>query len=409
MSQALTRFPATRTAALEALQRFVPHAGRDYAARRNYDLGRDAHDGVSQLSPYIRCRLLTETEVLEAVLGRFSPSSAEKFIQEVYWRTYWKGWLEMRPSVWARYQTDLRREIDNIQTQGGLRARWEEACTGQTDIECFNAWAQELVETGYLHNHARMWFASIWVFTLDLPWQLGADFFLRHLLDGDPASNTLGWRWVAGQQTPGKTYLARTSNISKYTDGRFAPKWQLAGEAHPVPGAPNPDRQPLRPGDAVQPAARTGLLLHDDDLSPGFLLEAGVQPVATACVNTRAHLSPLAIAPHVTTFADAAMRDVTARYTDRLGPVTPVDPNPQAVRDWARDHALDQIVTPDTPVGPNATLVGDLVRLDGDIPVRRVRRSYDDNAWPHATHGFFRFKDKIPALLGQLRGLRAAE
>ena len=409
MSQALTRFPATRTAALEALQRFVPHAGRDYAARRNYDLGRDAHDGVSQLSPYIRCRLLTETEVLEAVLGRFSPSSAEKFIQEVYWRTYWKGWLEMRPSVWARYQTDLRREIDNIQTQGGLRARWEEACTGQTDIECFNAWAQELVETGYLHNHARMWCASIWIFTLGLPWQRGADFFLRQLLDGDPASNTLGWRWVAGQQTPGKTYLARTSNISKYTDGRFAPKWQLAGEAHPVPGAPNPDRQPLRPGDAVQPAARTGLLLHDDDLSPGFLLEAGVQPVATACVNTRAHLSPLAIAPHVTTFADAAMRDVTARYTDRLGPVTPVDPNPQAVRDWARDHALDQIVTPDTPVGPNATLVGDLVRLDGDIPVRRVRRSYDDNAWPHATHGFFRFKDKIPALLGQLRGLRAAE
>ncbi|MEO0503698.1 MAG: FAD-binding domain-containing protein, partial [Pseudomonadota bacterium] len=399
----------TRTAALEALQRFVPHAGRDYAARRNYDLGRDAHDGVSQLSPYIRCRLLTETEVLEAVLGRFSPSSAEKFIQEVFWRTYWKGWLEMRPSVWARYQIDLRREIDNIQTQGGLRARWEEACTGQTDIECFNAWAQELVETGYLHNHARMWFASIWIFTLGLPWQLGADFFLRHLLDGDPASNTLGWRWVAGQQTPGKTYLARTSNISKYTDGRFAPKWQLAGEAHPVPGAPNPDRQPLRPGDAVQPAARTGLLLHDDDLSPGFLLEAGVQPVATACVNTRSHLSPLAIAPHVTAFADAAMRDVTARYADRLGPVTPVDLNLQAVRDWARDHALDQIVMPDTPVGPNATLVGDLVRLDGDIPVRRVRRGYDDNAWPHATHGFFRFKDKIPALLGQLRGLRAAE
>ncbi|MEO1364682.1 MAG: DNA photolyase, partial [Pseudomonadota bacterium] len=135
----------------------------------------------------------------------------------------------------------------------------------------------------------------------------------------------------------------------------------------------------------------------------------GVQPVATACVNTRAQLSPLAVAPHVTAFADAATQDVTARYADRLGPVTPVEPTAQAVLDWAREHALDQIVTPDTPVGPNATLVGDLMRMDSDIPVRRIRRSYDDTAWPHATHGFFRFKDKIPSLLGQLRGLRAAE
>ena len=49
-----------------------------------------------------------------------------------------------------------------------------------------------------MHNHVRMWFASIWIFTLNLPWQLGADFFMQHLLDGDPASNTLSWRWVAG-------------------------------------------------------------------------------------------------------------------------------------------------------------------------------------------------------------------
>ena len=409
MTDALTRFPPTRTAALEALQRFAPHAGRDYAARRNYDLGRDAHHGVSQLSPYIRCRLLTEQEVLEAVLGRFSPSTAEKFIQEVYWRTYWKGWLEMRPSVWTRYQSDLTREIDNIQTQGGLRTRWEAACTGETDIDCFNAWARELVETGYLHNHARMWFASIWIFTLGLPWQLGADFFLRHLLDGDPASNTLGWRWVAGLQTPGKTYLARTSNISKYTEGRFAPKWQLAGEAVPVPGAPNPDRQPLRPGDGFSASPRTGLLLHDDDLSPGYLLEAGAAPVATACINTRPALSPLHVAEHVTAFAHQATQDVAARFGDRLGAVSKPAPTAEALSAWAQEHQLEQIVTADTPVGPNASLVSDLRKTDGMPPIVRLRRAYDADAWPHATHGFFRFKDKIPALLGQLRGVRAAE
>ncbi len=85
-----------------------------------------------------------------------------------------------------------------------MRARWEQATTGRTGLACFDAWARELLDVGYLHNPARMWFASLWIFTLELPWALGADFFLRHLLDGDPASNTLSWRWVGGLQTPGK-------------------------------------------------------------------------------------------------------------------------------------------------------------------------------------------------------------
>jgi len=66
-----------------------------------------------------------------------------------------------------------------------------------------------------------MWFASIWIFTLNLPWELGARFFMKHLLDGDAASNTLSWRWVAGIQTQGKNYLARESNIRKFTNQRY--------------------------------------------------------------------------------------------------------------------------------------------------------------------------------------------
>ena len=66
-----------------------------------------------------------------------------------------------------------------------------------------------------------MWFASIWIFTLNLPWQLGAEFFIQHLYDGDAASNTLGWRWVAGIQTQGKHYLASEWNIKKFTNNRF--------------------------------------------------------------------------------------------------------------------------------------------------------------------------------------------
>ena len=408
MNEALTRFPPTRTAALERLQAFVPKAGRDYAARRNYDLGRDGHDGVSTLSPYLRARVLTEEDVLRAVLGRHSASAAEKFVQEVFWRTYWKGWLEMRPSVWTHYHTALKHRLDDVHTQSGLRDRWEAACLGQTEIDCFNAWAQELVETGYLHNHARMWFASIWIFTLRLPWELGADFFLRHLLDGDPASNTLGWRWVAGIQTPGKTYLARTSNISKYTEGRFAPKWQLAGEAIALEGPPNPPITPLPDAALPIPSARTGLILHDDDLSPGFILDAGIAPIATACIKARDGLSPLTVAPHVSAFAHHAAQDTETRFGARLGTIARPQCSAEALVSWAQDAGLDQIVTPYAPVGPVADLLNAASKTPGAPPVRMIRRSYDSHAWPHATHGFFRFKEKIPGLLGQMRGLSVA-
>ncbi|MCA1943125.1 MAG: hypothetical protein LDL15_05910, partial [Yonghaparkia sp.] len=222
---------ATRAAGLARLADFVPRAGRAYAAERNADHGPGDRSNVSTLSPWVRHRLVTERELAAAVLERHSLSAAEKFVQEVYWRTYWKGWLERRPSVWTRYAASVAPTLDTLSAAD--RTTYDDAVAGRTGIDGFDHWARELVETGYLHNHARMWFASIWIFTLRLPWQLGADFFLRHLLDGDPASNTLSWRWVAGLQTVGKTYLATADNIARYTDGRFRPRG-LATAAHAI-------------------------------------------------------------------------------------------------------------------------------------------------------------------------------
>ena len=85
-----------------------------------------------------------------------------------------------RPKVWDDYLGYSVNHVDN-----GIL---EKAHSGTTDIECFNDWVDELKSTNYLHNHTRMWFASIWIFTLDLPWQLGANFFMKHLYDGDAAS-----------------------------------------------------------------------------------------------------------------------------------------------------------------------------------------------------------------------------
>ncbi|MDX8348396.1 FAD-binding domain-containing protein [Cognatiyoonia sp. IB215446] len=386
-------FTPTYTAALERLHAFVPLAGRDYAAKRNFD--DTAH--VSNLSPFLRHRIITEEEVLRAVLGRHSAQAVEKFVQEVYWRTYWKGWLEMRPSLWTAYKAELGAALNRIQTESGLRQDWEAACTGTTGIDCFDHWAKELAETGYLHNHARMWFASIWIFTLRLPWTLGADFFLRHLYDGDPASNTLSWRWVAGLQTIGKTYLARPDNIEKYTNGRFRPSG-LAPHAAPLDGAPHPSRGPLPVSDGFDPGARTGLLLTEEDLSPGWLLDQ-ITPVATATIQTTRDRSPLITAPGVSRFVADAMADCVSRFGDRLGPVT--SETPDTLADWANAHDLEQIITSYMPVGPPAdALVGQ--------PLRQIVRPYDSTAWPYATHGFFRFKEKIPALIGQIKGLSLA-
>ena len=191
-------FEPTSQAGLDRLAQFAPRSGAHYAGQRNYDFGTNNRSSVSALSPWIRHRLITEREVLTKTLAERGTAAASKFIQEVFWRGYFKGWLEQHPSVWQSYQSGLSSAQSTLESTASRASEYREATTGSTGIACFDHWCQELRETGYLHNHARMWFASIWIFTLRLPWELGADFFLRHLIDGDPASNTLSWRWVGG-------------------------------------------------------------------------------------------------------------------------------------------------------------------------------------------------------------------
>ena len=212
------KFESSRFKAIEKLNYFVENNLLEYSKLRNFDFGPENRSNISCLSPYITHGLINEKEVIKKSLNKFSYSKTEKFIQEVLWRTYWKGWLELRPNVWTDYLNELKRVREEFKDN----QNYKNAIEGNTNIECFNEWVKELKETNYLHNHARMWFASIWIFTLDLPWQLGAEFFMKHLYDGDAASNTLGWRWVAGIQTQGKNYLASEWNIKKFTNNRFS-------------------------------------------------------------------------------------------------------------------------------------------------------------------------------------------
>jgi deoxyribodipyrimidine photo-lyase len=210
-------FNPSRAEALNQLNNFIENNLSEYSKLRNFDFGPTNRSNISCLSPYITHGVINELEVIDKSLKKLPFSKVEKFIQEVLWRVYWKGWLELRPNVW----TDFLIELKEVKKEFNNNQNYLNAVEGKTNIDCFNQWVMELKEKNYLHNHTRMWFASIWIFTLELPWQLGAEFFMQHLYDGDAASNTLGWRWVAGIQTQGKHYLASEWNIKKFSNNRF--------------------------------------------------------------------------------------------------------------------------------------------------------------------------------------------
>jgi deoxyribodipyrimidine photo-lyase len=397
---------ATRRDAFEALQEFLPRAGAEYAARRSFDLGPGEHRNVSLLSPHIRHRLILEVEVLAAVLQHHGASAAARFIEEVFWRAYFKGWLEQHPTVWTDYRAAVRGLVDALETNADLRERYDRAVSARTGIDCFDAWVAELVATGYLHNHARMWFASIWIHTLELPWQLGADFFYRHLVDGDPASNTLSWRWVCGLHTRGKTYLARATDIVSYTGGRFLPGGRLARHAPPLAETQVHSLRRLPDAQALPAGSRFGLLVTEDDCALETLAPCAA-PVTVMGATATASRSPLAVGTPAREFAMRAVADATERVATRYRiPAQSVrgDDWDAALVAWSRSCSLDAIVTAYAPVGPVAERLARARRaLSGQgVELIEVRRRYDDCTWPHATRGYFRLKSRIPELLEQL-------
>jgi deoxyribodipyrimidine photo-lyase len=383
-------FSPTRDAALSRLADFAPNTGGHYAANRNTDEGPGQRRGVSMLSPYLRFRMVSEEEVLAATLQHFSLLEAEKFIHELFWRAYFKGYLETRPQIWANYLNDLER-LDRSGTA------YQAAITGQTGIDCFDHWIAELKTTGYLHNHARMWFASIWIFTLRLPWQLGADFMYRHLIDGDPASNTLSWRWVGGLHTKGKTYLARPDNIARYTNGRFQPKG-LATFALPLEETPLLDTPMLPQALSRWPEGEYGLLVTSEDLS----FSHSVMPTSVAIPQ-----QPTA-KPHgpesdvALNFRKSALDDAADRCGQTPARITTLSATD--VLKWCRNENLKTVAVAYAPVGPEAEAIHDIDQhlANHDIALLRVRRQYDTLMWPHATKGFFALREKLPTLLRTL-------
>lgn len=200
-----------RKAAEEALAAMDP--GRAYSKTRNFLDG-----AVTRLSAYIRHGVLNLAEVRDVALDRVSNASeAEKFVNELAWRDYWQRlYIELGDEIWQD-QEDYKTGLPAKSYHQDLP---EDIQNAETGLACIDAFVKELYETGYLHNHARMWMAAYVVHWRQVRWQAGAGWFLSHLLDGDPASNNLSWQWVASTFSH-KPYFFNRENLEKHTAGKY--------------------------------------------------------------------------------------------------------------------------------------------------------------------------------------------
>ena len=373
-------FEASRAKAVHKLNNFVENNLSEYSKLRNFDFGPDNRSNISCLSPYITHGIINELEVIDKSLKKFSFQKNEKFIQEVLWRVYWKGWLELRPNVWSDYLI----ELDNFRDEFKSNHSYLRAIEGKTDIECFNQWIIELKENNYLHNHARMWFASIWIFTLELPWQLGAEFFMKHLYDGDAASNTLGWRWVAGVQTQGKHYLASEWNIKKFTNNRFqniklnenAPP-KISGKSFPMIKQEFNNPQNLE---------EKNLLIFENNLSFEITDFKENRFKKIYIISNRNENRSIKLSEKLVKFKSLLMKDQEQRLKDKSIDCEVVD--------------VSEIKNIENYYGLYPTVGENLDYLNSNnLKIDFLYRNLDQLAWQYCNKGFFNFKNYIPKII----------
>ena len=381
-----TIFPTNKADIYKNLDFFIENFLQNYASKRNFDLG-PPHPNVSKLSPYIKRRFLSEKEILETIFPKYSLNLVDKFVQEIFWRTYWRGWLEFHPKVYSEFEKNIKQyEIPK-----------------KTGIECFDHWTEELLDTGYLHNHARMWYASIWIFTLKRSWEEGAKFFSDYLIDWCPASNTLGWRWVAGLQTIGKNYIARSENIKTFTNNKFYPENQLNETSSPIHSEINLNKHIISKiqYDEVNiknlDKSNLGLVLTNNDLSLHKLINKNTDHFAKCLFYMKSKSKSILV--------NNFEKDLFLNVLEDIPDCEFISSFDKLVI-WAKSKKLRNLIVPFETVG-NVILNNE--DLQSRLKSQNINcifflRNWDKRAFPYTKKGFFPFKKKIPELL-RLSGL----
>ena len=375
------KFEPTEIFARNQLNEFIEKKIIHYSKLRNFDYGPLDRSNVSLLSPYITHQSLNDIEILRVILKKYSYKDAEKFIEEVFWRIYWRGWMELRPHVWNDFSNRLIK-INKSE-------KYLNAINANTDIECFNEWIHEIKEYNYLHNHTRMWFASIWIFTLNLPWQLGAEFFLKYLYDGDSASNTLSWRWVAGLQTKGKNYIAKDWNIQKFTNNRFC-NIKLNENASPISQDKN-----YEPNDSNFKNKNSDyeyLLIFDNKTSNRIIdqLKKNYKKIYFITINNKDR--KVKLSENVIQFKE----DLTKNIFHNVNKVEIV--NSSKLDNIINEHKSFDVIYP--YVGENQDYILNL-KSKFNLKLNYIYDEIDIFCWQFSKKGFFNFKQNIPKILAK--------
>ncbi len=344
-----------------------------YHKLRNYDYGLKNRSNVSQISKYISHRILYEFEIIEKLK---KIDKKKKFIDEILWRIYWRGYFENHKSIWNEYK-NFNNQLNN---ENILKAAEE----GNTGIGCFDTWIEELRGINYLHNHSRMWFASIWIFTLKLPWQLGAKLFMKHLLDGDAASNTLSWRWVAGMHTNNKPYIATKENIAKYTNNRFRNiQIRISNKINPIK---NNMHQSNKLPTTENSSSSNILIMFDNDMyirnrSKFFNSYSKVYIICNGIINYGFELS----------------KKVSLYKEHLIENITKFIPNSEILKSidleiFLSNHNFIDVIYPG--VGHNLDLINRYANKN-QIKINFIYRDDDLLYWNYANSGFYKFKNSF--------------
>ena len=370
----------TRIEAKEKLTYFIEEKLVNYSKLRNFKIDIKDKSTTSNLSPYITHGILSEKEVIKECLKKHSYITSEKFIQEILWRIYWKGWLEIRPQVWKNYLKNLTK----LENEFKDNRKYIQIIEGNSNIECFNDWIKELKESNYLHNHARMWFASIWIFTFNLPWELGAAFFMKYLYDGDIASNTLSWRWVAGIQTKGKHYLAKEWNIRKFTNEKYK-KIEINENALPIKESIEYSimNKELK-NQKIE--GNKKLLIFENNLS--FENSEYNKEIFEKILIVRNNNRNTSLTKKVLNFKNNLINDQLNRLNKES-----IDCDVISINDIKKIKENIYIFYP--CVGDNL----DLMNLNDLTKIKFLYREIDLFSWQYCHKGFFNFKNYIPKII----------
>ena len=376
------KFHTSREKALESLDIFINNDVVNYSSKRNYDLGPAERKNVSCISPYVSHRLIDEYEISKKVLSKHSYQKVEKYIQEIYWRIYWKGWLELRPRVWTDFIEDLNtiKESENYYL----------AINGQTKIECFNDWVKEIKKYNYLHNHTRMWFASIWIFTLGLPWQKGAEFFMKYLLDGDAASNTLSWRWVGGLQTKGKHYLSQSWNISKFLKKQYK---NIELRENVLPLIDNREYKTSQIEIQKNNNRNDYLIVFENDLSVENLKIKNYKKILFVLLDNK--YRSLKLDSKVLNYKKNIMKDKLNK----------IDNNFELVNENKIEELLESLKNFDViypSIGENMSFLKKMVK-EKKLILNFITKDEDIFCWNFSNKGYFNFKSNIPKILAKFQ------